>query len=51
MCLRQLSTAHCTSTVRVLCDAGIVSAIGMDGQRTTYAVLGMGLFARALLQP
>jgi len=47
MCLRQLSTAHYT---RVPCDAGIVSVIGMDGQRATYAIFGMELFARAFLQ-
>lgn len=44
MCLRQLSTAHCTRVPR---DTGIVSVIGVDGQRTTYAILGMSLFARA----
>ena len=44
--------AHVSSTAeyRALYLAGIVSMIGMDGQRATYAIFGMGLFARALLQ-
>lgn len=44
--------AHVSSTAeyRALYLAGIVSMIGMDRQRATYAIFGMGLFARALLQ-